>query len=126
MILVNSPNKEGDGIISCPQMKFPVHELSYILLNCWPKSSKENLHKTQFVAKTIGCSAQTSIKTPLLKTIVTQRIDHEEIKLVPTKNLHAWDSLSVGYDYVCLYQIAPLRAQGTSRMKRWEEYKSQK
>lgn len=71
MILVKSPKKEGDGIISCPQMKFPVHELSYILLNCWPKSSKENLHKTQCVAKAIGCSTQTSIKTPLLKTIVT-------------------------------------------------------
>ena len=53
------------------------------------KESSRNPQTTKAVAKTIGCSPQTDSKASLLKTTLIELIEHGEVKLMPTQNLHS-------------------------------------
>lgn len=86
-VLMKSQNMikiEFQLAISCHQMKFPVQELCYIQLNCWPKISHRNPQETQAVVKAICGSPQIDSKTPWLKKTPTHLTEHREVELVLT------------------------------------------
>lgn len=80
-------------------MKFPVLEMGYISLMCWSKGFCGNPQTTQAVVKAIVllsknghiiCSTEADHKALLLKTALSQLIEHKEDELVPTKSLYPW------------------------------------
>jgi hypothetical protein len=72
---------ESQLVISCHPMKFLVLELGYIQLIYQPNGNPQT---TQVLANQIDCSPQSDSKTPMMKTISTQLIEHGEVELVPT------------------------------------------
>lgn len=50
----------------------------------------------QAVTMTTGCSTQTDSKGSLLKTTSTQFIEHGEVEVVPTQNLHPLCAILLG------------------------------
>lgn len=83
MKLPNNGGDTTDHILSSNQAFSTRIGLPLINLSKW-REFHGNSQITQAVAKTTGCSSETDFKAPLLKTVPTQLMEHEEVKLVYT------------------------------------------
>lgn len=82
------------------------------LLRLLAKGCLGNPKTTKSIAKSIGCTWRTDSKVLPLNTILTQLIEHREVKLVPTSSLHTYMLVIWYRNLLC---VPPTRRQTATR-----------
>lgn len=94
---MKSPNNEEEEKVPNGHL-FRLPVLSCFQLSCWSKESHGNSPTTQAVTKTVDCSLQINSWVLFLSIAPTQLIEHGELTLGSTWNIHPYVLVSLVWE----------------------------